>query len=135
MTAARVRLRIDFGPSVSLGPGKIALLEAIGATGSLSDAARQLAMSYRRAWLLLAEINKSFAARATLSAVGGNGGGGMRVTAFGRRLISHYRDFECAVEAMGARRFAGIAAGVAHQKPARKLRAPRPLKRRGATPH
>lgn len=132
MVAPKFRLRIDFGPHASLGPGKIALLEAVREMGSLSEAARKLAMSYRRAWLLLAEINGSFAELATLSAVGGSGGGGMQVTAFGRALISSYREFEQAVGAIGTRRFAAIAARVVKQKTPGSTVSPRPLKRRVA---
>jgi molybdate transport system regulatory protein len=52
-------LRIRKGPHVAIGPGKIALLEAIGKTGSITAAARSLEMSYRRAWLLVDEMNGS----------------------------------------------------------------------------
>ncbi|MDE2136948.1 MAG: LysR family transcriptional regulator, partial [Gammaproteobacteria bacterium] len=55
-----VRFRVDFGRDGSVGPGKIALLEHIGSRGSLSQAARELGMSYRRAWLLLASLNRAF---------------------------------------------------------------------------
>jgi molybdate transport system regulatory protein len=106
----QIRLRIDFGPGCSLGPGKIALLEAIVDTGSLSQAARRHRMSYRRAWLLLADINASFTEVATRSATGGRGGGGMRLTPFGKRLIAQFRSLERSVGALGARRLATLAA-------------------------
>ncbi len=132
MRAPRIRLRIDFGENASLGPGKIALLEAIAATGSLSEAARGMKMSYRRAWLLVEEINQAFAERATLSAVGGAGGGGMNVTAFGQGLISRFRAFERSVATLGAQRFAAIAATVNERKPASRAHAARPLNRASA---
>ncbi|SRR5579871_540366 len=110
MHPPQIRLRIDFGPRCSLGPGKIALLEAIAATGSLSKAARRERMSYRRAWLLLADINTSFREAATESTTGGRGGGGMRVTAFGERLVVEFRTLERRVEALGARRLAPLGA-------------------------
>ncbi|HEV2284600.1 MAG TPA: LysR family transcriptional regulator, partial [Steroidobacteraceae bacterium] len=66
-----VRFRVDFGRDGSVGPGKIALLEHIGSRGSLSQAARELGMSYRRAWLLLASLNRAFDERVVLSAKGG----------------------------------------------------------------
>jgi len=53
METLQVRIRIDFSPSGALGPGKIALLEEVQRTGSLSKAARELGMAYRTAWLLL----------------------------------------------------------------------------------
>jgi molybdate transport system regulatory protein len=104
-----VRFRVDFGRVGSIGPGKIALLEHIGSDGSLSQAARELGMSYRRAWQLLASLNSSFDERAVLSTKGGHGGGGARLTPFGRRLVRVYRDFEAELQRRAARSFAGIA--------------------------
>jgi molybdate transport system regulatory protein len=126
----QIRLRIDFGPSCSLGPGKIALLEAIADTGSLSQAARQHRMSYRRAWLLLADVNASFAEAATQSATGGRGGGGMRLTPFGKRLIAQFRSLERSVGTLGARRLETLAAAAVRSR--RRAGRARSLKR-GAT--
>lgn len=89
-----IRLRIDVGPTSSIGPGKIALLERIEATGSLSRAARELGMSYRRAWLLLDDLNHAFSEPATIMSVGGAGGGGAQLTALGKALIGAYREIE-----------------------------------------
>jgi molybdate transport system regulatory protein len=89
-----IRFRIDFAENSNLGPGKIALLEGIRAYGSLSEAARRMGISYRRAWLLLDSLNKSFDVPATLNSVGGSGGGGAEVTAFGVLLIERYRELE-----------------------------------------
>jgi len=55
-----IRFRIDFGPRSCVGPGKISLLEQIERCGSLSEAARDLNMSYRRAWQLLDSLNSCF---------------------------------------------------------------------------
>jgi molybdate transport system regulatory protein len=93
-----------------LGPGKIALLETIDRTGSLSQAARVLGMSYRRGWQLLASLNTSFREPVVVTATGGRGGGGARVTPFGKELISRYRAFEDDAQARAARAFKGIAA-------------------------
>jgi len=65
-----VRLRVDIGPDCSIGPGKIALLEQIERSGSLSKAARVLKMSYRRAWLLLEDLNQTLGQRVTTASVG-----------------------------------------------------------------
>jgi molybdate transport system regulatory protein len=89
-----VRLRIDFGPASSIGPGKIALLEHIDRVGSLSQAARELGLSYRRAWLLLDDLNHSFTEPVAKSSVGGVGGGGVQLTQFAQRLITLYREVE-----------------------------------------
>jgi len=89
-----IRLRIDFGSLAAIGPGKVALLEHIDRVGSLSQAARDLGLSYRRAWLLLDDLNHSFAEPVATASVGGVGGGGVQLTAFAKELIRAYRDVE-----------------------------------------
>jgi molybdate transport system regulatory protein len=91
---ARFRIRITAGDAVAVGPGKIALLEAIAETGSLTAAAKQLDMSYRRAWLLLDELNRSLRQPAVASAIGGQNGGGSQLTQTGHELVELYREIE-----------------------------------------
>ena len=97
-SALTVRFRVDFGKRVSLGIGKVELLEGIARTGSLSRAARDMRMSYRRAWLLLEDLNSSFDKPVAHSTVGGRGGGGVVLTAFGVRLVAGYRSLESGVQ-------------------------------------
>ena len=92
--APLIRFRIDFAENSNLGPGKIALLEGIRTCGSVSEAARRMSISYRRAWLLLDSLNKSFNMPATVNSVGGRGGGGAEITPFGVLLIERYRELE-----------------------------------------
>ena|SRR3984885_10156921 len=94
MAAPVVRFRIDFAKHSSVGPGKISLLEAIRAAGSLSQGARNIGMSYRRAWLLVESLKHSFRKPVTMASKGGKDGGGMLVTAFGDALIKNYRELE-----------------------------------------
>ncbi|HLY53768.1 MAG TPA: hypothetical protein VKQ31_12200 [Steroidobacteraceae bacterium] len=108
MRRPAVRFRVDFGREEAIGPGKIALLEHIGASGSLSQAARELGMSYRRAWQLLASLNSCFRARAVTTARGGRGGGGAALTGFGRELIRAYRKFDAEVQDRARRHFGSI---------------------------
>jgi len=84
---ARFRLRIMAGEVIAIGPGKVELLEAISATGSITAAARQLGMSYRRAWMLLDELNRALREPAIDSAKGGTHGGGSELTPTGRMLL------------------------------------------------
>jgi molybdate transport system regulatory protein len=100
-----LRLRINLASGRAVGPGKIDLLELIGRTGSLSEAARGLRMSYRRAWLLLDDLNHSFAAPVATTKVGGSGGGGARLTPLGERLIAAYRSVEGTAERAARVRF------------------------------
>ena len=57
-------MRIQQADAIVLGPGKVALLEAVKEHGSISAAARSVAMSYRRAWLLMDELNRRAARNA-----------------------------------------------------------------------
>jgi molybdate transport system regulatory protein len=104
-----VRFRVDFTPACSLGPGKIDLLESIERTGSLRQAAQALGMSYRRAWLLLDGLNRSFSEPATTASVGGHGGGGVTLTPFGLEIVRCYRSAEQAVEAAAQAEFQSVA--------------------------
>jgi molybdate transport system regulatory protein len=92
--STRVTLRLDFDADRRLGPGKIALLESIRTTGSISAAGRAHQMSYRRAWLLVEELNKMFAEPLVTARPGGAKGGGAALTTAGERLVSLYREAE-----------------------------------------
>jgi molybdate transport system regulatory protein len=94
LSRASLRLRIVFPNERQIGPGKADLLEAIGRTGSISSAARDLGMSYRRAWLLVDETSKLFKRPILTTAAGGAHGGGAELTDFGRALIAAYRRIE-----------------------------------------
>ena len=102
---AHVRVRIDFDSGPSIGPGKVALLERIGVCGSLSQAARELGLSYRRAWNLLDDLNHAFAEPVVSTATGGAHGGGAQLTRFGKELILRYRKIESAAESAASRQF------------------------------
>ncbi len=94
MGNVRLTVRIDFGAERALGPGKIRLLEAIGKTGSISRAGRALGMSYRRAWLLIDDMNRTFRTAVVATQPGGVKGGGAALTPFGVALIENYRAIE-----------------------------------------
>ena len=92
--ATRLTIRLDFSPERKLGPGKVALLEAIAATGSISAAGRQHKMSYRRAWMLIDELNRQFGEPVVRAQPGGAKGGGATLTASGQRILTAYRAAE-----------------------------------------
>ena len=98
----QLRMRVYRGDDIAVGPGKIALLEAIGRTHSISAAARELGMSYRRAWLLVDQLNHSLREPAVATATGGAHGGGSLVTPNGLALIQRYRGIETAAAAAAA---------------------------------
>ena len=92
--APRLWIRVDLGADDKIGPGKIALLRAVGEERSISGAARALGMSYRRAWLLIDALNRSFGAPVVETHVGGRRQGGARLTPLGAELIARYADIE-----------------------------------------
>ncbi len=71
-----LRPRLYLGEGLSIGPGKVELLRAVGRTRSISAAARALGMPYKRAWLLIDSLNQGFGRPVTETAIGGRGGGG-----------------------------------------------------------
>ena len=105
MTRITVRVRIYFGNTLAIGPGRIELLEGVLRTGSLAQAARGMNMSYRRAWLLMQSLNDSLRSPATVAARGGRKGGGATVTPVGKALIALYRRTESKVTENAIRRF------------------------------
>jgi molybdate transport system regulatory protein len=109
MTPITVRVRIYFGTNLAIGPGRIELLEGVLRTGSLSQAARDMRMSYRRAWLLMQSLNDSLSSPASLAARGGRRGGGATVTPMGRALIQTYRRTEAKVARNISKQFARFA--------------------------
>jgi molybdate transport system regulatory protein len=116
MTGPLVRFRIDFARHSSVGPGKISLLEAIRDAGSLSQGARNIGMSYRRAWLLIESLKQSFREPVTTASKGGKDGGGMLVTEFGDALIRNYRELERDFATLAERRLHTIVAVTRHSR-------------------
>lgn len=99
---AQFRLRVKYGEEIAIGPGKIAILEAIAETGSISAAGRKLGMSYRRAWLLVDQMNHYFKEPVVQAATGGAQGGGTSLTDTGAEVIRLYRTIENQSEAHSA---------------------------------
>ena len=112
MNDTRLTLRVDFGPSGSIGPGKIRLLEAVARTGSISQAGRTLGMSYRRAWLLIDDMNQCFRDAVVSARPGGAQGGGAMLTVFGTELVRDYRAIETAAEVAAKKRLRRLEAAL-----------------------
>jgi molybdate transport system regulatory protein len=103
-------LRVLGPRAAAMGPGKAELIRRIEQTGSISAAARAMGMSYRRAWQLVEALNRDYREPVVATAVGGQRGGGARVTPFGRRLVARYRAMEdkaSSAIAADLKRFAG----------------------------
>jgi molybdate transport system regulatory protein len=127
--ALTVRFRVDFSGQCSVGIGKIELLEAIERTGSLSQAARSLKMSYRRAWLLMADLNSCFDRPVVDTKTGGVRGGGAVLTAVGAELVAGYRSLETSLQPLANRCLSELRERVAAGGTKRVVR-PKPGRRR-----
>lgn len=88
------KVRILIGSATALGPGKVELLEGIARLGSISGAAREMGMSYRRAWTLVDTMNRCFTSDLVAANTGGKGGGGAAVTPLGLEVLKRYREME-----------------------------------------
>lgn len=115
------KIRILVGAVVAMGPGKADLLGSIARRGSISAAAREMGMSYRRAWLLVEDMNKAFRRPVVDTLTGGDGGGGARLTQLGEDALRRYR----AMEARAARAVAKELRGFS------RLLRPQSTRRRG----
>jgi molybdate transport system regulatory protein len=90
----KIKLQAYNGPEIAMGPGKADLLVAIDRTGSISAAGRDLGLSYRRAWLLVDVMNRSWTDPLVSTAKGGTQGGGARLTPLGHEVLALYGELE-----------------------------------------
>src|SRR5437667_11243115 len=97
---ARLRVSIVFDSGARIGPGKAKLLESIRDTGSISAAAREMGMDYKRAWMLLDSMNQAFTESVVSAAPGGARGGGAILTEFGAEVLERYRRIQAQSEAL-----------------------------------
>lgn len=104
-----LKLRIKLSSFAALGPGKIDLLAAIARCGSITKAAKEQGMSYRRAWLLVDAMNRAFLEPVIDASPGGRAGGGARLTATGHAIIAIYRRAEAKAELAIAAELADMA--------------------------
>jgi molybdate transport system regulatory protein len=93
-TAPLLIMRIDFPEGWRLGRGKMEILDRIKTEGTISGAGRAMNMSYRRAWLLIDEMNRMFSTPVVVTQRGGKDGGKAIVTDFGEELLGRFRQME-----------------------------------------
>ncbi len=99
----RLKLQVACGDAVAFGPGKADLLDAIAAEGSIARAAAAMGMSYRRAWLLVDEMNRCFDPPLVETLRGGGTERGARVTDTGAAVLAAYREMERDAAALAER--------------------------------
>ncbi|MEF7615921.1 LysR family transcriptional regulator [Aquincola sp. MAHUQ-54] len=100
----KTRFRVQVKHAVAIGPGKADVLQAVAETGSLSEAGRQLGMSYQRVWSLVRAMNGDFIEPLVLTQRGGAAGGGAVLSHTGAQALAIYRAIERDAERAVAKR-------------------------------
>ena len=108
--APRLWIKIYFGDRGQIGPGKIRLLRGIAEHRSISAAARATGMSYRRAWLLTDQMNKTFGQPVVRTHTGGNTRGGAKLTPLGEEIVARYLELLDQAQAQSAGKLDELAA-------------------------
>jgi molybdate transport system regulatory protein len=88
--SAQLWIKVDLPGSGQIGPGKVELLRQIRQRSSIAAAARSMHMSYRRAWLLVNELNHLLAEPMVQTRIGGRSHGGARLTELGEKVVASY---------------------------------------------
>ena len=96
----RGKLWVEADGAAALTEAGADLLEQIAACGSLSEGARRLRFSYRRAWMLTDAMNRRWAGPLVTTATGGKRGGGTQLTERGAAVLRAYRDLQVQLEAL-----------------------------------
>ena len=122
----RISLRLDFGDTVRLGPGKVQLLELIAELGSISAAGRAMGMSYRRAWLLVDSLNQAFIDPVVATRPGGKADQRAGLTPFGREVVRRFRSMEAAARKAAARDLRALESAIKADAAAPMMRDPEP---------
>ena len=108
MSETQLSIRIELETGGRIGPGRIALLEAIRKTGSLTAAARSIQMSYRRAWRHVDELNKILAKPVVTTSAGGFTRGSTKLTPIGEKIVVLYHSVEARTRAAGRTEFQAL---------------------------
>lgn len=120
----RISLRLDFGDTVRLGPGKVRLLELIGERGSISAAGRAMGMSYRHAWMLVDSLNQAFVQAVVATRAGGKADKRAELTPFGREVIQRFRVMQAAARKVVARDLRALEDAIKADSEPRRMRDP-----------
>jgi molybdate transport system regulatory protein len=92
-------LRVTLSDNFYIGPGRADLLELIGETGSIAEAAKRMGMSYKRAWSLVQALNAGLDAPLVETSRGGSAQGGASLTRLGAEALARYRAMQAATRA------------------------------------
>lgn len=98
MIVPRYNIWLEKDGEVVISTWRVRLLEAVEHTGSITAAAKELGVPYRRAWEKLQEMEDALGSRLLDTETGGVGGGGASLTMIGRGLVEHFHAFSDGIE-------------------------------------
>jgi molybdate transport system regulatory protein len=99
---------IEHDGEVMLSDWRVALLEAVEATGSLAEAARRMAVPYRTAWYKLKALEERWGVPLLITETGGVAGGHSRLTPQAHELIRRFHVVAHGLQDQAAARFADV---------------------------
>lgn len=88
------RIWIEKDGKTFIGNGRISLMEAIDQHGSISQAAKSIGMSYKKAWDLIDSVNNLSDETLVVKTTGGSGGGGAYLTNEGKKIVKDFRNLQ-----------------------------------------
>lgn len=92
------KLWIENDGGIVLSAYRVRLLRIIDEQGSISRAAAEMGLSYRRAWGKVREIEQNLGVKLVARTPGGRGGGSSKLTPDGHRLVDRYERFQAVIE-------------------------------------
>lgn len=104
----RINIWIERDDQVAMSIWRVALLEAVARTGSMSSAAEQMHVSYRIAWNKIKEMEERLGIPLITTRVGGTDGGGTSLTPAAEKYIQHFRHVSNQAEQLVEQRFADV---------------------------
>ena len=99
----RIRCWLDLDGEKFFGPGRAELLELIHESGSIAQAARQMGMSYKKAWAMVDEMNTKGRKPFVVTQKGGEKGGTAEVTETGRKVVAAYQKINKQLQAIATK--------------------------------
>jgi molybdate transport system regulatory protein len=104
----RSNVWIEKDGQVVLSRWRVALLQAVQDTGSISAAAQRMGIPYHRAWDKIHECEQRLGVSLLSTQTGGAGGGGARLTAEGADLVSRFQTFNHGLDELIRARFVEV---------------------------
>jgi len=108
----RLNLWLENEEEVVFSIWRMALLQAVADTGSISGAAAAMDVHYRTAWQKINEMESRLGQKLVETQVGGKRGGGAQLTLLAQNLITAFTQFSQEVEQQMEERFTAVLAPI-----------------------